>query len=231
MIRIFVIVEGDTEERFVNEMLVPHLDGHGIWAAASKVVTRGRRGNPKGQGGGRRYGHWKDDLSSWISSQGHLPNVWFTTMLDYYGLASCVDGFPGYRETQGQRDASDRVVKLEAAWAEDISFTRFIPYLQLHEFEALLLVNCEVFKEIFIEHQVAVDNLMAEVRGTQKAPEQINDGGTTAPSKRIIQHIPEYSARKAAAGSLAALKIGLPALRQACPHFDTWLSRLESLKV
>ncbi len=231
MIRLFVVVEGDTEERFVSELLAPHLAGHEISAAASKVVTLRRRGNAAAQGGGRRYGHWKDDLSSWIRSQGHLPNVWFTTMLDYYGLAFFVDGFPGYRETPGQRDASDRVAQLESAWARDINFPRFIPYLQLHEFEALLLVNCGVFKEIFIEHQGAVDQLLAEVRATKKTPEEINDGKTTAPSKRIMKHIPGYSARKATAGSLAALKIGLPALRKACPHFNDWLYRLESLKV
>ncbi len=62
MIRLNIIVEGDAEERFVNEVLSPHFGGFGITTSASKVVTSGRRGNAAAQGGGRRYGHWKDDL-------------------------------------------------------------------------------------------------------------------------------------------------------------------------
>lgn len=228
MTRLNVIVEGDAEERFVNEVLSPHLGGFGITTSASKVVTSGRRGNAAAQGGGRRYGHWRDDLSSWIKAQGRDRSVWFTTMLDYYGLGAFVDDFPGYGQTAGERRAVDRVAKLESAWANDINFERFIPYLQIHEFEALLLVKCEVFKEIFIEEPDAVDDLSAELRSTGKTPEEINDGKTTAPSKRIINHLPAYKVRKGSAGPLAAAKIGLPALRRACPHFNAWVSRLES---
>ena len=111
MTRLNIIVEGDAEERFVNEVLSPHFGGFGITTSASKVVTSGRRGNAAAQGGGRRYGHWKDDLSSWIKAQGRDQSVWFTTMLDYYGLGAFVDEFPGYRETAGERRANDRVAK------------------------------------------------------------------------------------------------------------------------
>ena len=229
MIRLNIIVEGDAEERFVNEVLSPHFGGFGITTSASKVVTSGRRGNAAAQGGGRRYGHWKDDLSSWIKAQGRDQSVWFTTMLDYYGLGAFVDEFPGYRETAGERRANDRVAKLESAWANDLNFERFIPYLQIHEFETLLLVRCDVLKDIFIEQSSAVDDLLAEVRNTGKTPEEINDGKATAPSKRIINHLAAYKVRKASAGPLAAAKIGLPALRQACPHFNAWVSQVESL--
>ena len=228
MIHFSVIVEGDTEERFVSDVLSPHLQGFGITASASKVVTRGRRGNATAQGGGGRYDHWRDDLSCWIKNQGRNRNVWFTTMLDYYGLEAFADDFPGLLKTRNERDAQQRVARLESAWRDDINFERFIPYLQLHEFESLLLVKCEVLKEIFIEQSKAVDNLAAEVSGTRKTPEEINDGKTTSPSKRIIKHLPAYQMRKGSAGPLAAAKIGLPELRRACPHFNAWVSRLES---
>ena len=55
------------------------------------------------------------------------------------------------------------------------------------------------------------------------------DGKTTAPSKRIIALLPEYEARKADAGPDIAEFITLPILRQQCPHFDAWLSKLEGL--
>lgn len=76
MIRLYVIVEGDTEENFVNEVLALHFRDLGISTAASKVVTKGKRGNTVAQGGGRRYGHWRDDITSWIKQQRNDPNVW-----------------------------------------------------------------------------------------------------------------------------------------------------------
>jgi hypothetical protein len=60
-------------------------------------------------------------------------------------------------------------------------------------------------------------------------PEEINEGATTAPSKRIIRHLPVYERSKVRVGAAAAAAIGLPALREKCPHFNDWLSRLESL--
>jgi hypothetical protein len=55
----------------------------------------------------------------------------------------------------------------------------------------------------------------------------IDDGPTTAPSKRIIAEIPEYD--KATAGVAVAEKIGMDTLRQKCRHFNEWITRLEQL--
>jgi hypothetical protein len=59
-------------------------------------------------------------------------------------------------------------------------------------------------------------------------PEEVDEGKDTAPSKRIITHVPEYEGRKASAGPLIAANIGLAHLRKRCPHFDAWLSGLSS---
>ena len=58
------------------------------------------------------------------------------------------------------------------------------------------------------------------------SPELIDDGSTTAPSKRIAAAIPDYAERKASAGPIVAAKIGLPALQSRCRHFGQWLQRL-----
>lgn len=68
-----------------------------------------------------------------------------------------------------------------------------------------------------------------EVQGIP--PEEINEGTTTAPSKRIIQHVPVYERSKVRVGASAAAAIGLPVLRTKCPHFDAWLRQLEKLPV
>ncbi len=107
--------------------------------------------------------------------------------------------------------------------AEDINDHRFIPYIQLHEFEALILsdpnsLNCE-----YLEHAKPISNLIAMV--DEKNPELINDGVQTAPSKRILEEIPEYN--KVTAGVTVTRAIGLKKLRERCPHFDEWLTLLE----
>jgi len=227
---LYVVVEGDTEERFVNRVLVPHLvTTFGVCAYASRVVTSGRRGNHAAQGGGRTYKAWKDDINSWIRQQQHRENVWFTSMLDLYGLARFTDGFPGYDQWGEHSDAYEKVNGLEAAWAKDINCSRFVPYLQLHEFEALVLVDVSALARQFIEQAESIKGLETDIKATGLVPELIDDGPTTAPSKRIIDRVPQYDRRKADAGSSAAAEIGLKRLREECPHFAEWLSKLEKL--
>lgn len=228
-IALYVVVEGDTEERFANQVLVPHLVGFAVCAYVSKVVTRGRRGSHEAQGGGRTYKTWKNDLTTWIRQQGHRDNVWFTTMLDLYGLGAFSDDFPGYTASQNYQNPYTKVRKMEEAWAQDIGFHRFVPHLQLHEFEALLLVDAKVLQDQFIEQADGIASLVAEIDSISKPPEEINDGQDSSPSKRIIRHVPQYDRRKADAGSVAARTIGLARLRNACPHFADWLKRLEQL--
>jgi hypothetical protein len=120
------------------------------------------------------------------------------------------------------------VAFLEEALGKDFDHPRFVPYIQLHEFEALLLADPSKFDWEFIEHDAAIRRLQA-LAASVATPELIDDGEHTAPSKRIIAEIPEYAGRKASAGPLIASKIGLPVLRQKCPHFDDWLRRIETL--
>ena len=58
------------------------------------------------------------------------------------------------------------------------------------------------------------------------SPEEINDSPETAPSKRVEALIPGY--QKPLMGTLAALEIGLEKIRDACPHFNNWLSQIEA---
>jgi hypothetical protein len=97
----------------------------------------------------------------------------------------------------------------------------------LHEFEALLLADPEKLSCEFVEHGQAIADLKEACRGQE--PERINEGSTTAPSKRIIAAIPEYDYLKASAGPSVAKQIGLPSLRAACPHFGQWVTTLEGL--
>lgn len=68
------------------------------------------------------------------------------------------------------------------------------------------------------------DRLLADVHAAG-GPELVNDGPTTAPSKRLKCYHPGYA--KTLDGPLAVAGLGLPALRRSCPHLDSWLDKLD----
>ena len=136
--------------------------------------------------------------------------------------------FPSYTVAQHLKDPHKKVLQLEDALKGDISHQRFIPYLQLHEFEALLLSEPSKFAVEFLNHKKPIENL-SKGRSQFDSPELIDDGLDTAPSKRIIQEIPEYEGRKPSAGPRIAHAIGLEVIRQQCPHFRQWIDCLEGL--
>ena len=142
-------------------------------------------------------------------------------MFDLYALP---DNFPDYAKAKIASTPYERVKILETAMALDIADRRFIPYIQLHEFEALILADPQQLDGEYLEHDAQISNLIAMV--DDRNPESINDGPTTAPSKRILKEIPEYD--KVTAGVSVAEKIGLQALRVKCPHFNEWLTCLEA---
>lgn len=221
-VRLYFIVEGQTEETFVNRILKPHLATYSVWCSARCVMTsRSRRRSHRG--GVVRYEHPKRDITAWMNED-NSPGARFTTMFDLYGLP--VD-FPGSGEASSVSDPYERVEVLESALSQDVSDRRFIPYIQLHEFEALLFASPRMLETQFHHRREEIDRLV-ETASAFDSPELIDDGKNTAPSKRIISMIPEYERRKVSAGPIVAAQIGLPTLRTKCKHFGEWLSRLES---
>ena len=221
-VRLHFVVEGPTERRFVENILRPHLADHSILVAARCVETSRSRGR-KYSGGIRDYTKAKRDIERWMGEDQN-SDARFTTMFDLYALPG---DFPGYEDARQERDPYARIRLLEDALVEDISDRRFVPYLQLHEFEALLFCDPQKLEVRFDRHSAGIGRL-AQV-AEQSNPELINDGNETAPSKRIIREIPEYESDKASSGPIVAERIGLTTLRTKCQHFAEWLGKLEAL--
>ena len=222
-IRLNFTVEGQTEETFVNLILKPHLAHKSIWASARCVLT-GRKRGYEYRGGMTTYQRARNDVTRWMLEDQN-PDARFTTMFDLYALPN---DFPGYQDSLKAPDPYERVSILEDALREDLDDWRFIPYIQLHEFEALLLSDPQKLDSQFYEYDKEIARLI-KVADEFDSPEMIDDGTHTAPSKRIIAEIPEYDGRKVSAGPIVAERIGLPALRAKCRHFSEWLDKLESL--
>lgn len=232
-IRLHITAEGQTEERFVKNVLAPFLGEREVWVDARCVLTsKHNRGSAEFRGGWRRtsaYAAAKKDICTWMKEDQNA-DARFTTMFDLYALPS---DFPAFTEAKHESDPYRRVEMLENALADDINGeladTRFVPYIQLHEFEALILADPEQLEWEFLEHEAPIRNLVDMVALEGGNPELIDDGPCTAPSKRIISEIREYEDKKATSGPLVAGIIGMKKLRERCRHFADWIEALAAL--
>ena len=156
------------------------------------------------------------------------PAAHCTTFFDFYGVGS---GFPAFPPKTSSRDAVhllERALKqhmLESLPASLRVDVRFIPYFQLHEFEALLFSDPIALAAGIYQPQLA--SVFQQIREQFPTPEEINNDRATAPSKRILAVHHGY--RKVLGGTLAAIKIGITKMRTQCPHFNDWVTTLELL--
>jgi hypothetical protein len=233
MIRLNMIVEGQTEETFVRDILAEHLFPFQVYPSARMVETGRKRilgaregGKRVFRGGMTTYQKARKDICRWIKQEEGSRQVYVTTMFDLYALP---EDFPGFWEAMANATPELRVEALEDAFRKDIDFPRFMPYIQLHEFEALVLAAPATIAPQFQmrESNRAIKDLVKLVESCP--PEEIDDGEQTAPSKRIIRLIPEYAGVKSSAGPQIVQAIGLRKIRGMCPHFDRWVSQLEGL--
>lgn len=222
--RLLFLVEGETEEEFVKELLRPHFLSNGYISAEPRLI--GMQRNRSRRGGIIKWSSASQDLQRHLGQDRGLV---VTTFVDYYALP---DTWPG-RDNASQQEKSKKATAIESAIFDAINEAdggnlhpdRFIPFVMMHEFEALLFSHCEGFANGIYRPELAPK--FQAIRDDFDSPEDINDNKTTAPSKRVERIVDPYS--KPFHGNLAALKIGLPAMRRECPHFDEWLRRLESI--
>jgi len=219
-LRLYITVEGQTERQFADTVLKPHLANFAADVRSRVVVTNRKLGK---RGGILDFRRIETDLTR-LLREDRTDAARFTTMLDLYALPA---EFPGWPEARKKAQPLARVQTLEAALQGHIGDWRFTPYIQLHEFEALLYCDLSALTHRISGVERALKNLAQEV--AHLAPEAINEGETTAPSKRLIRHVPIYEKSKVRVGAPAAAAIGLPVLRQKCPHFGVWLARMETL--
>lgn len=221
-----ILVEGQSEAQFAWRLLVPHLQNYGIHSRVTIVGSahahkRSKRGKSGSHLGGGVFKTWKRDFERLLKRTSD-NDYRLTTLFDLYGLPT---DFPGLDEVEGQ--GGQKCEALERYLAETIQDWRLIPYLQLHEFEALVLAALPHLEAEFdAEDQLAgLKSLQAEIGGLD--PELINEGRQTAPSKRLSKFIPGYS--KTLHGPAALESAGLSAIREKCARFDAWLKTLEAL--
>jgi hypothetical protein len=220
---LIVYVEGVSEESFVNRQLRPHLQRHG-WSTVKPI------GVLTSEAYGERGG-----LTNWKAVEQDLRDLFeqykgadwrFTTLWDYYGTP---DSFPGFAAARTAAPGSDRAAIVEAALSAHFQEPRFLPYVQMHEFEALVLAAIDGLKEINSTQATALDALKVRCEATGNF-ETINDGPTTHPAKRIDAVLPGFWRTKEDDGPSALRTVGLDSPRRWCPRFNQWVTRLETMR-
>lgn len=153
MKRLIFIVEGETEEAFVNNILRPYFKTE---CNFYNIVCFKLKHS---KGGVCKYAHIKEDLSNAINESEAVV----TTMIDFYQIPKDV---PGYAETSSILQDEKRVALIEENMKEDLArhyeraATAFIPYIQLHEFEAILFSSDKGFNELFDSREVDFEELL-----------------------------------------------------------------------
>lgn len=213
MKRIEIIVEGQTEQEFISTILSPYLNAHGIGLVTPICI----RTSATGRGGFPNYEYLKNDITRALKSKD--SDLVVSMFVDYFRIPK--KHMPGYGVWGNEQDHFRQVEMMESKIGNDIADRRFVPYIQMHEFEALLFSSdagvrkywtsekCQKVKEVIL----AFDN-----------PECINTSPEGAPSKRLLEISPDY--QKILDGNIFALEIGIDKILAQCPRFAAWVQEL-----
>ncbi|GAB1404133.1 MAG: DUF4276 family protein [Lentimicrobiaceae bacterium] len=217
MKRLIMVVEGDTEKEFIDKVLSPYLYSKGLQSVHCFKIKHTK-------GGLTKYQHLKTDLINCI----YESNVLVSTLIDFYALPK---DFPKYEDAKTIANKADRLTFLEKAIVEDLetekgkSFPYLLPYIQLHEFEALVFSSLEAVKSLY-SNVDANFNELKQIMALYPNPEDINDSPQTAPSKRLKNNQLIRGYNKVNDGIMIIEEAGIETVLSKCPRFKTWVETL-----
>ncbi len=211
---LYFVVEGDTEEQFVKDVLAEHFDGK-CYIQPIKITTNPNLGK---RGGFTTYKQLKTDVENLLRQKREKV---VTSFVDFFRMPKDI---PNYDACQKIQNIDDRIKCLEDAIKNDIGNADFIPYIQKHEFEALLF-SSNVGFESYFETREAKET--AKIIDAYPNPEEINDNPHTSPSNRLKNIRPFYN--KVLEGNTIASEVGLAKMFEKCPRFKAWIAGLVEL--
>ena len=215
MKRLIIICEGPTEQAFCNDLLRDYFQSKDIILEAPTI---------KHSNGG--IVAW-DTLRKQIVRHLNEGNSIGSLLVDYYRIRDAYR-FPGWMESKSISNIYDRMHFLFEQMSLNMDEklrSRFVPYIQLHEFEGLLFSDISVFQNNFTKNELNFSLLESAVNSAD-TPEEINNGPATAPSERLKKAVCGYD--KVTDGAFLALEIGLETIREKCILFNEWIERLET---
>ncbi len=219
-IEIMIIAEGHTEKRFIDEILTPYMSSKNTFIRGQLV------GKPGHKGGDIRFSRVEKDVAIHLKQR---KDTFVSIFVDYYGIEK---NWPGLNEAhqcnspKAIADAMNRATKekMLSKFAEYGADYRFVPFIAVHEFEALLFSDVKILASQLKVDPAIVEKILEECR----EPENINNSPNSAPSKRLKRIFDPY--KKKTNGITIANLIGIEKMRSKCPVFNEWLTTLENLQ-
>lgn len=217
MKRLVIIVEGETEESFVNNILCPYFCSKGLYNTIQCFKTK------HSHGGISKYSYIKKDILNTI----YEKDVVVSMMIDFYRLPLDFPGFSDLKATQTHKEQASLLeteIKKDLEDTQKHQFDNFIPYIQLHEFEAVVFASIKGIDILFEREEMDYKGLMNVIE-EHPNPEEINNHPATALSMRLKKLIPGYN--KVLHGIEIIKTMGMPELLEKCPRFKTWVESME----
>lgn len=219
-----ILCEGQTEELFVKNVLRDYLSAYDIVCKPQLLLTNKQKNC---HGGMLSYMQVVGDLQLMFKqfTEKSAETHWFTTMFDLYKLPN---DFPGYKHQYG--NVYDKIEHLEQAFGESVNYAHFIPYIQLHEFEAIVFAGLDYLESEYPQNSELskrIDKLRS-ILEKYNNPELVNT--QKAPSKYIIAALDGiHNYNKPKVGASVAQKLNVNTIKEKCQHFSSWINKLEKL--
>ena len=165
---VYCVVEGQTEKAVFNEILRPYIHNQTKSEMVFSLIKSTK------QGGIAKFDKILPQLRNLLRRDKNKTIV--TTFFDYYGIHDSHD-FKFYDEAKKQqKNPLKGVCLLEEGMTqrlkeENVNTRNFIPYIQLHEFEALLFSSDIGFRALF-DNSLVVAKLN-EIRNRYPNPEDL----------------------------------------------------------
>ena len=215
---VYLVVEGATEQLFVERILAPYCAVHGVYLHPTQVSKKGAKG------GDVRFARVKTCVGNFLKQR---SDTRVGTFFDYYGLKD----WPSLDEVRTAQGLSTTEIakRLNDSAAAELSrefpelnvAERFVPFLAVHEFEALLFSDASLLASSLGIDAAPINAALREYG----SPEAINTRPDKIPSRQIANWL-DGRYIKTVQGVAIADKIGIDKMRAACPNFDDWLNRL-----
>src|SRR5436309_2162682 len=126
MKRLYLTVEGQTEQEFAVGVLQPHLVAFNVYLSRPRLTgPHGRRGGRIPQGGMfNTFVHALNDMRRWLRED-QSRDARFSMMVDLYDLPH---DFPARAEAMTRADPYEQARHLEQSLAQVMNDPRLIPY-------------------------------------------------------------------------------------------------------
>ncbi|MFM2345039.1 MAG: hypothetical protein RLZZ210_1651 [Pseudomonadota bacterium] len=214
MKRIIIICEGQTEQEFCKSILQNYLEKFNIYLEA-QLIWHSKGGIVP----------WKD-LEPQIKHSLRDESCFVTTFIDYYKFPK--KKFLNTEDAHKNSDKYQILNLLQDKMKDEVCSDRFIPYIQLHEFESLLFHSKEYFSIIPRNRINDIKYLTKTLNTYPDNCELINCGDDTAPSKRLKNKIIKGYV-KDIDGIAIAKQIGLQNIFTKNPRFKNWIELIVNI--